>query len=239
MIGIVVRILAAFLNLQLIVLQEFSIIFEDIRVLVLGLGLMLSKGFVLFTLLSLAVFIDLVAVSIVLQYSNLLVLSLLRSREVFVVHEFALAVDRTVFERLNFLAILAAPLLRVLMLPDVDVFECSAVLFNFFEDVRRRHADLGLSLRVFGEQHLEIFFHVDRVVVKDVVLGRLAFGSEIIRISVLLFAAGLANLPKFQRTSLSLAENIGLMLLLLLFFMVIVVSLVGLVLGLSLLLWLF
>lgn len=125
------------------------------------------------------------------------------------------------------------------MLPDVDVFEYSAVLFNFFEDIRCGHADLGLALRVFGEQHLEIFFHVDRIGVEVVVLGRFAFSREVIRIFMLLFTAGLAYLSYFQRTSLGLAERIGLMLLLPLFFMVIVVSLVGLVLGLSLLLWLF
>lgn len=110
LVGVVVGVLAAFLNLQLVVLQELSIIFEDIRVLVLPFGLMLTIGFALFTFLSL-VFIDLVAVSIILQYSDLLVLSLLRPREVLVVHEFALAIDRTVFERLAFLAMLAASLL--------------------------------------------------------------------------------------------------------------------------------
>ena len=171
LVGIVVGVLATLLDLQLVVLQEFSVIFESVGVLDFLLGLMLVKAFAGLTLISFAVFVDLVAVPIVLQYSDLLVLSFLGPREVLVVHEFALAVDRAVFERLALLAVLAALLLRVLMLPAVDLLERSAVLFNFFEDIRRSHADLGLSLRGFAEEHLEIFFHVDGVVVKDAILG--------------------------------------------------------------------
>ena len=72
---------------------------------------MLGKSFAYFAFLTLDVFLDLIAVSIVLQYSELLVLSFLGPREGLVVHDFALAVGRTVFERLAFLAMLVASLL--------------------------------------------------------------------------------------------------------------------------------
>lgn len=122
-------------------------------------------------ILSLNVVVDLITVSIVLQYSELIVLSFLGPREGFVVHELALAVGRTVFEGLALLALLAAPFLRVLVLPDVDVFEGPTIFLYFFEDVRCGHADLSLSLGIFAEQHLEIFFHVYGLVVVDVFLG--------------------------------------------------------------------
>lgn len=106
---------------------------------------MLAETLPLLTFLTFPFFVHLVAVSIILQYSDRFMLSFLRPREVLVIHEFALAVDCTVFERLAFLAVLAALLLRVVMLPTVDLLQRSAVLLNFFQDIRCCYAEFGLS----------------------------------------------------------------------------------------------
>lgn len=88
-----------------------------------------------------------------------------------VVREFALAVDRTVFERLAFLAVLAALLLRMIMFSAVDLLQGSAVLFNFFQDIRCCYCDFGLPCDVFVEKHFEVFFQVDWVVLGNGILG--------------------------------------------------------------------